>query len=657
MNRRDFCQMMAAAGAAAVSVPNISFAQETHAPAEGPIEALQQMDNEHLKVTVFSDASAVIVDKKNNETWRMGRVALQEESPIDIGHVWLRSERSICEQYPGRFAGQREGEHIRFTLLDRLRNKKGSFLAQVRLDGPRLEYRLVDIDRNLPSLVFPPPIECASLVLPMHLGRWIRQPLTSRYFLTLFSHLNMRWFGGLRANKGWLALFPEANFVDSGVMAAELTASPGWLTSLGQWNEPRVVRYTFLQGSYVELAKKYREWAIEQGLHKSLQQKIKEAPALGNLARGRMISLMVADAKHDAAFREDIVQPTDGDTLLGDGVRVNLTFAEVKSLLNKLPSAGLEHGMVNVRGWINGGYDYSHPDPWPPEPKLGSIGELREIAETSGPFTVALHDNYQDIYDHVPSWPKGVNRNRNGVPMAGGYWGGGQAYIINARNGLQLAKRNWRQIEELKPRAIFLDTVTAVQMYQSWEPGNLLTRTQDVTCKQELLKFFKSQNVAVGSEEGADFGVPYADWYENRHGRQPGESVPLWPLVFHDAIMNGRYVAMEGERDWLGGAQKGSPYPSWLLDMLWGYFLITWVSSADQVSSLGGRVASTKHVDDWFAQVATASMIDHRFLTDDESLEMSAFSTGDAIIVNFAPEPQPYDGIVVPGHGYKTLRV
>jgi hypothetical protein len=282
---------------------------------------------------------------------------------------------------------------------------------------------------------------------------------------------------------------------------------------------------------------------------------------------------------------------------------------------------------------------------------------LRQICGTAGPLTVALHDNYQDIYAHVPSWPKGVNRMQSGAPMPGGYWGGGQAYIINARDGLAYARRNWQQLRQVAPRAMFIDTTSAVQMYQSWEPRNQLTRTEDLAYKQELLRFFKAQGVALGSEEGADFAVPLTDWFENRHGRQPGETVPLWPLVFHDAVMNGRYVALEGERDWLGGAQKSGAYPGWLLDMLWGYFLITWVPNAEHVPALKERVGSTPHVDEWFARVATAALVEHRLLKPDETMEMSVFSNGEAIVVNFAPEPQTHDGITVPGHGYRMLRM
>lgn len=657
MDRRSFCQIIAAAGVAQAALP--SLAAESKPPKVAPqssVTELQKLENDFLSVTIFSDASAHIVDRQSKAEWRMGRVALQEESPIDIGHVWLRVERSICEQYPGRFVGTRVGNRIRFTVIDPLRNDHGSFFVEAALDGRWLSFKLTDIDSRLPSLVFPPPIESTSLVLPIGIGKWIRRPLSTRQFLPFFSRLNMRWFGGIRGDNCWMALLPEQNFVDGGAMATEMSVSPAWLTSLGQWT-PRTVRYTFASGGYVQLARIYRQWAIENGLHRSLKDKIRQTPALANLSQGRMVSLMVADAKHPASYQEDVLESTENDPLCGPGVRVNFTHAQSQKITSSLSSAGLSHALVNVRGWINGGYDYSHPDPFPTEPALGPTAELQSLCRTADPITVALHDNYQDMYDHVPSWPKGVVRTRSGAPMAGGYWGGGQAYIINARDSVRYAKRNWEQIRQLGPRAIFIDTTSAVQMYESYEPGNRLTRTQDMLYKQELIQFFKSKGLAFGSEEGADFAVPYADWFENRHARIPGETVPLWPLVFHDAIMCGRYSEPEGwPFDWSGDAHSDT-YPQWLLDMLWGYFLISSMQNPEHWPQFARRVRANLHVDEWFRQISTADMLDHKFLTPDQSLEMTRFSTGDALIANFAPEQLTHDGITVPGYGYKIIRV
>lgn len=678
MNRREFIRTSSVAGAVALGAGHLraqteatetACAEQSHPlPAGLSSEAaagqlLLQLETPYLSFTLFADATARIVDRKSDTEWRMGPVALQDESEIDIGSVWIRTERSICEQYPGRFRGQKEGENIRFWLLGRENHVKGSFLVRITLDGPWLEFRLLEIEERLPSLNFPPPIESASMVLPMHLGRWIRQPIKGRFFYTFYSHLNMRWFGGLDHNSpgqgsGWIAIFPEDNFVDSGVMAAELSASPVWLKSLGRWSEPRAVRYRFVTGSYVDLAMAYREWVIEKGIHRSLTKKLAATPLLANLTQGRLVSMIEAMPRHEKAYDEDILLKPEGDPMLGAGPRISFTHAQAQDCVNKLAKAGVERAIVVVRGWIPGGYDYSHPDIWPPEPHLGSIAELKQLCAGTGGFTVALHDNYQDIYRQSRSWPKGVIQMRSGDRMPGGYWAGGQAYIVNARDGLLYARRNWNSLAQLQLKAVFIDTTTAVQMYQSYEPGNALTRSQDLSSKIDLLRFFKSKGVVLGSEEGADFAAPYLDWNENRHARNAGESIPLWPLVYHDAIVSGRYSAhldayMAGRRP-AGKGKSEIAAPAWLEDMLWGYALLSYIDNYEDHEAELRHMSEQRQVDAWFRQIGTAAMVDHRFLSSDNTLEQTSFSTGHSITVNFSDEPQSHEGLEIPAYGYRT---
>ena len=98
-------------------------------------------------------------------------------------------------------------------------------------------------------------------------------------------------------------------------------------------------------------------------------------------------------------------------------------------------------------------------------------------------------------------------------------------------------------------------------LYESYEKGNTATRTQDRQSKEELLQFYKQQGQVLGSEEGVDFGVPFVDWLENRHERRCGETVPLWPLVFHDAVVGARYYTN-------GGSSSAKAF---LPHLLWGY--------------------------------------------------------------------------------------
>ena len=654
MQRRELMQAMVAAAATGLAPSLYAASEARQHPLPSAISSvphvLADISRDGLRAKLYSDATAIVSDQRSGGEWRFGPVAFQEEGSVDEGAVWVRTGRSICEQYPGRFAGMVEGDGFRFWVLDSEGSNRGSFHAELTIQDNGLEWRILQIDDSLPSLSFPTALECDSMVLPQHLGRWVRSRLQGRYCWPFFSAMNMRWFGGLRGQNSYLAILPGEQCADAVIFATEMSAAPMWLQRLGEWKGDRRIRYQFARGNYVALARAYRAWAQVHGLHRSLTDKLRDTPALSALTKGRLISCLQAEPAENAQFYQDrLTTPPAGDppTLY----RIYLTHRQAAQVLDELPAAGVPRALVVIRGWIRGGYDWSHPDVWPPDARLGSIDELRAVTANSGPFLVALHDNYQDSYKHNPSWPHGVNRTRQQRPMRGGYWDGGQAYILSAAAGLSYARRNWKMERQLAPRAMYIDTTSAVQTYQSFEPGKLQQRAEDVANKARLLKFYKECGVVLGSEEGADFAIPYIDWCENRHERIAGESIPLWPLVFHDAVVSGRYTGGA----WAGAVVADHEYPSWLLDMLWGYAALSELGPFEKRSAAYERMRVTRQGDAWFSTISTDSMDDHAFLSIDGTLERTRFSSGRSIVVNFAPEPQTCDGSTIPAHGYAAF--
>ncbi len=657
MKRRPFLKTLATGGAAVSAAPAIAgcsadngqqgYNEDYKTVPEFDRTLLISDENEFISLRYFSDASAEIFDKKNNQHWKMIPVALQEEGEIDAGDVWLRTERSFCEQYPGYFHGEVHRDRIRFTLFGYLRKYVGQFSCRISLNGPWIDFGLDEIDDSIPSLVFPTPIVSESLVFPSGVGKWVRKPLPSRQFWPFFSRMNMRWFGGLEGQNGWMAVF-RGGLCDAGVMADKLLASPGWWKSLGKWDNTRSIHYTFTSGGYVGQAKKFREYAIKEGIHVSLASKFEKQPALRNLVGGRSLSFWMSRPPHDEKFFlnrwERIPENIDE---IKHTIHVRITYKDADYMIKKAEQLGMKNGIAVYRGWIKNGYDGSHPDIWPPNEALGSLEELKQSMDQPDHIISALHDNYQDIYEIVPSFPKGVIRGKDGKLMRGGYWGAGQAYILNAKAGLEYARRNWEQIKTLGTRAIFTDTTTAVQTYQTWEKGNRMTRTRDLEYKTELLKFFGEEGLIVGSEEGADFGVPWCGWYECRQNRIQGESIPLWPLVFHDAIFNTRYAGNH-----LSPVGNGSSAPKYLEDILWGYHLTFNFSSGDGMERYQKDFESTRMVDEWHAKIGTAEMTGHQFLTDDMMVEQSAFSTGDSVIVNFGQDDRMVGKKKIRGHSF-----
>jgi hypothetical protein len=658
MKRRDFIRRSAVAGGSAALAPALGGCVQEQRPAEATylkggrpeVSLLQELDNEYLHVDLFSDASLEIHDKAGGFTWKSGPVALQELGEIEQGHVWLRQDRSMCEQYPGRFAGRREGESIRFTLLGRQDRVWGTFRATFGLSGEWLTLQTDQIDDTIPSLVFPPPIESDRLVIPRGIGQLLSgmasRTIYTRTLNTFFTHLNMRFIGGQTEGHAWIGIY-EDGFEDACCLIANGSVSPGYMRSLAKWRHGYRMKYRFMKGDYVEVAKAYREDFMERGLFRPLAEKVKENPALDKFRGGRGFWISLAFPGYRQEFIEDFLLKGEQAVRRGsDRVNVRLTYRQLKQFIDRLQHHGLEKGFLKVAGWINRGYDASHPDVWPPEPSLGAVEELREILGMEASFALGLHDNYQDIYETSESFPDGVCRWKDGSLQTGGAWAGGQAYILHGTASLAYAKRNWEKIGTLAPAGMMVDTTTAMQLYQSFEKGRERTKGDDLKAKADMIKFFKEQGTLFGSEEVADFAIPHIDWYETRHHRVQGETIPLWPLVFHDAALLMSYGS--------GSPPAVPPVATpleWLEAMQWGYMLHFF--HRDDFDF--GRFGESFHVDRWHERVALAEMTDHRFMDDAMSVERTEFSSGQAIICNYGPDPVDVEGVVVEGISFRIL--
>ena len=604
---------------------------------------IKTIENESLQVKIYSNGVVEIFDRLNKVSWETWSVAIQDKGPVEEGHVWLRTTRSQTEQYPGHFLAELTGENIRFILTGRQQKIIGSFLCHLDLEGPWLVYRILSVDESIPSLVFPPAIKSEAVVIPKGVGEIIRETedrfIYPRHIYPFYTRLNMRWLGGLKGNAGWIGIFDEG-FEDAYGFVANRTATPLWARSLGKWSHPYSYRMRFIKGDYVQLAKEYRKWIQNQGAFVSLSDKMKINPQLDSFLGGRAFWLNLAfPAVPDQTAGDFLLSEEQKDRRGKEPIQILNTYKQAAERIRHLRKLGLNKGFVKLAGWINGGYDYSHQDIWPPEPSLGNISELQELLAMEGGLICGLHDNNQDIYAHTESFPQGVIRNADGELLTGGVWAGGQAYILGSRASVTYAKRNWKNIRTLKPKAMFVDIITAMQLYQSYEQNNRLSKAEDLQAKKELMKFYKNQGILLGSEEAADFGIPYLDWYENRHQRTAGVSIPLWPLVFHDAAFCTRY----------GGVMRNESYPGWLEDMLWGYLPHFSIGAEWDLDEL---FTSIGQVDEWHKRIGMAEMDNHRFLSEDFTIEQTEYSTGDSIICNFSNQPVTIDQNTIEAGGF-----
>jgi len=75
-------------------------------------------------------------------------------------------------------------------------------------------------------------------------------------------------------------------------------------------------------------------------------------------------------------------------------------YAEIADNMQELIRYGVTDSLLTVHVWQRWGYDYRLPDVWPPDPKLGTIEDMRKIGSVCTPHDISwgLHDDYVCIF-------------------------------------------------------------------------------------------------------------------------------------------------------------------------------------------------------------------------------------------------------------------
>ncbi len=452
--------------------------------------------------------------------------------------------------------------------------------------------------------------------------------------------------------------------------------------SLGLRSSARSVRLQPLgRGGYVEVAKAYRQVARERGYLKTLAEKMKENPDVARF-------FGAAEFKLSVLSRRSANNPRN--TTGKDIVRIGYTFEQTANIAEHLAKElGIDRAAFVLSGWINGGYDVRHPDILPAAPEVGGNEGLAaasaRIHSLGKGWLVGLHDNYQDFYKDAPSWNEDyIMKNPDGSLHLGGVWAGGQAYLICSRRAVDLASRsqNVPSVKHLfNPDLYFADTIFAVTLYECFDPKHPLTLSDDIHYKQQLCDYLRREVGLFGSEEGMEWGVAHADYFEGLTSHKTGAQtspelandvvIPMFEIVYGDAIPIYTY---QGDRVRMDN-------PAYILDnILYAEMPLYqlgrdqyWTGTAEPDTSRGWPIDKSRTVfakggrfnrADQFIKntyevlsplgrsTALKPMTDHRFVTADRKVESTRFGNDTEITVNFGETDYAAAHAVLPQWGF-----
>jgi hypothetical protein len=359
--------------------------------------------------------------------------------------------------------------------------------------------------------------------------------------------LYMPWWGHQKGKSAMLVLIETPE--DAGCRFEHPAGGPTkmelrWIHSLGKLAYPRRVRLCFFEdGDYVDLARRYRRHVRETGHFVSLKEKIARNPLVGKLVGSPVIhtNILYHIQPESSYYHKD--EPAKNHQLV--------SFDDRAGQLRQLSQKGIKRAYVHLDGWGLRGYDNLHPDVIPPCPEAGGWEGMKRFAETCDKlgYVFAIHDQYRDYYLDAKSYnPRHTILGRNGNRPHGNTWFGGNQSILCSRLALGHVKKNYLSLlnHGVKVRGAYLDVFAVVPPDECYNAEHPASRADCLKYRGACLDFIHAKGGIVSSEEPADWAIPHIDLVHHGpyalvpnpgHGPAMGISVPLFNLVYHDALL------------------------------------------------------------------------------------------------------------------------
>ena len=328
---------------------------------------------------------------------------------------------------------------------------------------------------------------------------------------------------------------------------------PRWLSTLGRFGYVRTARMCFFDdANYVTLAKRYRRYVKDTGLFVSLAEKLARTPGLADAIGTPQTRVGILRDLSPESDRYDKANPTNNYSVA--------TFDERARQLRQLKASGIDRTVVFCSAWQHLGYDHQHPDPLPPPEAGGGWEGMKHLADTCKElgYPFIFHDQYRDYYVNAPSYDPqfAIHEEDDSLPAIAfpgsrfgdskegtipfmTHWDGGKQSYLNARFQAGHLRKNYQLFFDhgIYPHGIYIDVVGYVTPDEDYNPEHPTTpnarcagRSRPSIGRTTTLGF-------VATEAGSDWVIPYADIINQSGGVGKVIPVPLYNLVYHDAIL------------------------------------------------------------------------------------------------------------------------
>jgi len=350
-------------------------------------------------------------------------------------------------------------------------------------------------------------------------------------------------------------------------------------------------------------------------------------------------------------------------------------YADTAREMQRMIDYGLTDSMLTMHVWQRWGYDYRLPDIYPPDPKLGTVDDMRKlgaVCNTAG-IPWGLHDNYIDHYPDATGYSYDtICFTRDGQPVKAWFqqWRNAQSYRWRPDRIMPPIRRNLDLIARgLKPSHHFVDVFTSIPCIDFYDrEGKYHSRLETRKAWGEAFATMRTKLASPAittSEAGHDHLVGYLDGADCQHmmvsasgGRfhtkiacKDWQRVPWFDAVLHDKfILHGvgystRYQGGRPRRD---HGIESDDYIS--AEILTGHALMI-----DRGTMGRGAVRKYWLAQDFIRSIAMDTLKSVTFAGGDIHRQVVRWNSGATVHVNRGQADWTVAGRTLPQYGYLAI--
>ena len=359
-------------------------------------------------------------------------------------------------------------------------------------------------------------------------------------------------------------------------------------------------------------------------------------------------------------------------------MHVACTFKRVREFADELKRLGVEGAELQLVGWNQSGHDGRFPQLFPVDERLGGEEELKKtIAHIKSlGYRISLHTNLIDAYAIADTFTwNDICLSRDGKPVLGGLYSGGQAYHVCLEKQLKNNRRDLPAVAALNLNGIhFTDVISIVEPDTCFAPNHPCYTKDGVKFAQEiihetreLMGAFSSEGVMDFTLKDLDYGlyVSFGDGFGQKTYPVIDQYIPFFELIYHGTFLYNpisptvNYPIKQARDRLIFTLRAGRP-SFYLYSKFRTGGMANWMGETDLITDTDEDLRRSASI---IAEGAKAYLPfadrQHIYMKEYENLgngiEAVTYEDGVTIVCNFSKEALDYNGVTIPAEQYVVL--